>query len=148
MFRLRIDMIFDLLTLFNPLKLQLTWRQKCKIWLKCHFSHRTINRRKICNASLDALMCPLQIINDIEPLLLSLHGVNPCYIYYPSKVKNYTIKHKSETTQLKENKSASKLHIFTPFCKFLAQNSKYPLLQKFGQFFYIWSIGIFGRGKF
>ena len=27
---------------------------------------------------MDALMCPLQIINDIEPLSLVLHGVNAC----------------------------------------------------------------------
>ena len=67
----------------------------------------------MCNASLDALMCPLQIINDIEPLLLSLHGVNPCYIYYPSKVKNYTINHKSETTQLKEKKCIKITYFYT-----------------------------------
>ena len=43
--------------------------------------------------------------------------------------------------QKKKKKGASELHIFTPFCKFLGQNSKYPSLQKQGNFFDIWAIG-------
>ena len=70
-------------------------------------------------------MCPLQIINDIEPLSLTLHGINAHFIHHPSNVKNYLIGHKLETTQPKK-KGASELHIFIPFCKFLPQNSKYP----------------------
>ena len=31
-------------------------------------------------------------------------------------------------------------YIFTPLCQFWAQNSKYPLLQKFGNKFNIWNI--------
>ena len=86
-------------------------------------------------------MCPLQIINDIEPLSLTLHGVNAHFIHHPSNAKNYSIGHKSETAQPKKKKrSASELHIFTPFCKFLGQNSKYPSLQKRGNFFDIWAI--------
>ena len=49
-------------------------------------------------------MCPLQIINDIEPLSLTLHGVNTCFIHHPSNVKNYSIGHKLETTQPKKKK--------------------------------------------
>ena len=71
--------------------------KKCKIWLKCQFSHTTVNRRKTFNAPIDGLMCPLQIINDIEPLSSTLHGVNACFIHHPSNVKNYSIGHKSET---------------------------------------------------
>ena len=66
--------------------------------------HRTINDKKIWNAPLDALMCPLQIINDIEPLSLTLHGVNACFIHHPSNVKYYSIGHKSETGQPKQKK--------------------------------------------
>ena len=32
-------------------------------------------------------MCPLQIINDIEHLPLTLHGVNGTFIHQPSNVK-------------------------------------------------------------
>ena len=72
-------------------------------------------------------MCPLQIISDIEPLSLTLHGVNTCFIHYLFNVKNYLIGYKSETVQPKE-KSAK------PSYKFMDQNSLYPSLQKFGTF--------------
>ena len=49
-------------------------------------------------------MCPLQIINDIESLPLTLHGVNTHFIHYPSNVKNYSIGNKSETNRPKEKK--------------------------------------------
>ena len=54
--------------------------RKTEIWLKCQFSHRTVNNRKICNTPLDTLMC---------------------FIHHPSNVKNYSISHKSETDQPK-----------------------------------------------
>ena len=38
---------------------------------------------KNCNAPLYALMCPLQIINDIEPLSLTLHGIITFFIHQP-----------------------------------------------------------------
>ena len=41
----------------------------------------------------------------------------------------------------KKKQGSSKLHIFTPFCQFWGQNSEYPLLQKFGNFFDISPIG-------
>ena len=139
MFRLIIDMILDLLTHLWLFEIVAKMKTKCKIWLKCQFLHRTTNCRKICNAPLDALMCPLQIINNSEPLSLTLHGVNACFIHHPSNVQNYLICYKLRTSQSKK-KGSSKLHIFTPFCKFLTQNSKYPSLQKFGKFFDIWAI--------
>ena len=49
-------------------------------------------------------MCPLQIINDIEPVSLTLHGVNAHFIHHPSNVENYLIGHKSETAQPKKRK--------------------------------------------
>ena len=49
-------------------------------------------------------MCPLQIINDIEPLSLTLYGVNACFIHHPSNVENYSIGHKSETDRPKPKK--------------------------------------------
>ena len=49
-------------------------------------------------------MCPLQIINDSEPLSLTLHGVNACFIHHPSNVENYSIGHKSETNRPKPQK--------------------------------------------
>ena len=72
-------------------------KTKCKIWIKSQFLHTTINHRRILNAPLEVLMCPLQIINDIEPLSSTLHGVNACFIHHPSNVKNNSIGHKSET---------------------------------------------------
>ena len=45
-------------------------------------------------------MCPLQMINDIEPLSSTLHGVNTCFIHHLSNVENYSIGHKFETGQL------------------------------------------------
>ena len=89
-------------THFWPLKFQLKWRQKCKIRQKCQFSHRTINHRKLCNAPLDALICPLQIINWQWTLIIDPHGENTCFIHHPSNVKNYSIGQKSETSQPKK----------------------------------------------
>ena len=64
-------------------------------------------------------MCPLQIINDIKALSLTLHGVNTCFIHHRSNVKNYSIGHKSETDQPKPKKNFySGQSILTPFCQF------------------------------
>ena len=49
-------------------------------------------------------MCPLQIINDIEHLSLTLHGVNAMFIHHPSNVENYSNGHKSETGQPNQKK--------------------------------------------
>ena len=49
-------------SIYDPFKFDLKWRPKCKIRLKCQFAiepSTTKNR----NVPLDALMCPLQIIN-------------------------------------------------------------------------------------
>ena len=87
------------------------------------------------NVLLDSLMCPLQIINDIEPLTLTLHDVNACFIHHPSKSKiTQSAISLTLVNQKKEKKSSAELHIFTPLCKFLGQNSKYWVLQKFRTF--------------
>ena len=54
------------------------------------------------NVPLDALMFPLQIINGIQPLSLTIHGVNTHFIHHQSNVKNYLIGHKWEEGQPKK----------------------------------------------
>ena len=63
MFRLTIDMIYDLLTHFQPFQITAEMKTKVQNSTKMSICHTTVNHRKICNAPLDALMCPLQIIN-------------------------------------------------------------------------------------
>ena len=58
-------------------------------------------------------MCPLQIINDIEPLSLTLHGVNAHFIHHPSNVENYSIGHKLETDRPKQKKEFWRICFYT-----------------------------------
>ena len=58
-------------------------------------------------------MCPLQIIHNIEPLSLTLHFVNACFIHHPPNVKNYSISHKLETGQPKKTKLNQVLYVYT-----------------------------------
>ena len=103
-FRLSPERIFDLLTHLQPFQIRLEMKIKVQNWTKMSIYHRTINHKKIWNVPLDALICPLQIINDIEPLSSTLHGVNACFIHHPSNVENYSIGHKLETGQPKQKK--------------------------------------------
>ena len=57
-------------------------------------------------------MCPMQIINDIEPLSLTLHSVNAFFMHYPSNLKNYLIGHKLETAQPQKNFKVWQIYIF------------------------------------
>ena len=87
---------------------------------KMAICHTTVNHRKICNAPLDYLMCPLQMINDIEPLSLTLNGVNACFIHHPCNLENYSISHKSETGEPKNKQKNGPLenifvHLYTGF---------------------------------
>ena len=66
-------------------------------------------------------MCPLQIINDIESLSLTLHGVNTCFIHHLSNVENYSIDYELETGQPKKRDSSGE-YIFTHLYWFWAQN--------------------------
>ena len=104
MFRLSPERIFGLLTHLWPFQIRFEMKTKVQNWSKMSICHRTINHKKISNVPLDALICPLQIINDIESLSLTLHGVNACFIYHLSNVENYLISHKSETGQPKNFK--------------------------------------------
>ena len=57
---------------------------------------------------------------DIEPLSLTLHGLNARFIHHPSNVENYSIGHKSETNQSKPKKKNRVLeniflHLYTGF---------------------------------
>ena len=94
-------MIFDLLIHLQPFQIRLEMKTKVQNWTKMSICHRTVNHKKIWNVPLDALICTLQIINDIEPLSLTLHGVNARFIHHLSNVENYSIGHKSETDQPK-----------------------------------------------
>ena len=58
-------------------------------------------------------MCPLQIINDIEYLSSTLHGVNQIFIHHPSNVENYLNGHKSEMDQPKKKKLSSIIYFYT-----------------------------------
>ena len=76
-------------------------------------------------------MYPLQIINDSEPLSLTLHSVNACFIHHPSNVKNYSIGHKLETDWPKPKKIDILDNIFLhPSANFEVKIQKYPPLQK------------------
>ena len=86
-------MIFDLLTHFQPFKITAKMETKVQNSNKMSICHTTVNHRKMCNAPLDALLHPLQIINDTESLSLTLHGVNASFIHHPSNVENYLISH-------------------------------------------------------
>ena len=113
MFRLSPERIFDLLTHKRPFQIRLEMKTKVQNWTKMSICHRTVNYKKIWNVPLDALICPLQIINDIEPLSSTLHGVNARFIHHPSNLENYSIGHKSETgQQKKKKKKVHQIHIF------------------------------------
>ena len=90
----------------------LEMKTKVQNWTKMSIYHRIVNHKKIWNVLLDALICSLQIINDIEALSLSLHGVNACFIHHPSNVNNYSIGHKLETDWPKPKKKNIVLRIY------------------------------------
>ena len=53
----------DLLTHLQPFQIRLEMKIKVQNWTKMSIYHRTVNQKKIWNVPLDALICPLQIIN-------------------------------------------------------------------------------------
>ena len=112
MFRLSPERIFDLLTHLRPFQIWLEMKTKVQNWTKMSICHRTINHKKIWSVPLDALICPLQIINDTEPLSLTVDSVNTRFIHHPSNVENYSIGHKSETCQPKKKKKVHPSYIF------------------------------------
>ena len=143
MFRLTIDMIFDLLIHLQPFQIAAKMKIKVQNSTKMSICHTTVNHRKICNAPLDDLMCPLQMINDIEPLSLTLNGVNACFIHHPSNLENYSISHKSETGEPKNKQKMDLWRIyFYTFILVLGTKFKISSGQKSSlNFFHIWEIG-------
>ena len=119
-FRLSPERIFDLLTHLPPFQIRVEMKTKVQNWTKMSIFHRTVNHKKIWNVPLDALICPLQIINDIEPLSLTLHGLNACFIHHPSNLENYSIGHKSETGQPKKKKKCIKFTYLYTFLQILS----------------------------
>ena len=75
--------------------------------------------------------------SDIEPLSLTLHGLNACFIHHPSNVKNYSIGHKLETDQPKQKQKNGVLeniflHFYTSFgAKIQNTSSRKSLLNFF-----------------
>ena len=61
--------------------------KKWQFWLWHQFFQRAVNCKKNWNVLLDSLICALQIIDDIEPLTLTLYGVTTYFIHHPSKSK-------------------------------------------------------------
>ena len=104
-------------------------KTKVQNWTKMSICHRTVNHKKIWNVPLDALICPLQIINDIEPLSLTLHGVNTCFIHHPFNAKNYSIGHKSETAQRKKKKMFIRVTYFYTFLHILGSKFKIQMAE-------------------
>ena len=82
-------------------------------------------------------MFPLQIINDIEPLSLTLHGVNTHFIHHPSNVKNYSTCHKSETAQPKKKKKKRFIRVtyFYTFLQIFGSTFKIPIATEIQQLF-------------
>ena len=70
-------------------------------------------------------MCPLQITNDIEPLSLTLHGVNACFIHHLPNVESYLISHKSETSQPPQKRCIKFTYLYT-FLQILGSQFKIP----------------------
>ena len=83
--------------------------------------HRTVNYKK-------NLKCTLRCSNmsstnhqwTLNLLSSTLHGLNTHFIHHPSNVENYSIGHKSETDQSKQNKKIRVLeniflHLYTGF---------------------------------
>ena len=119
--------IFDLLTHLRPFQIWHEMKTKVQNWTKMSICHRTVNHKKIWNVPLDALICPLQIINDIEAISLTLHGVNACFIHHLSNVENYSIGHKSETGQpKKKKKKCVKFTYLYTFLQILGSKFKIP----------------------
>ena len=65
-------------------------------------------------------------MKDIEPLSLTLHGVNAHFIHHPSNVKNYSISHKSETGRPKKKKKCVKFTYLYTFLQILGSQFKIP----------------------
>ena len=88
------------------------------------------------NAPLDVLMCPLQIINDIESLLFTLHGAITCFIHHLLKLENYLIGLNRKLVNQKEK--VHQIYIFVHLsAKFWLKIQNTHCYRNFVNFFYI-----------
>ena len=58
-------------------------------------------------------MCPLQIIHNIEPLSLTLHFVNACFIHHPPNVKITQSVISQKLVNQKKTKLNQVLYVYT-----------------------------------
>ena len=74
---------------------------------------------------------------DIQPLSLTLHGVNACFIHHPSNAKTYSIGHKLETAQPKKKKKRFiRVTYFYTFLPILGSKFKIPIATENEQLFW------------
>ena len=77
----------------EPLSLTLHAVNRCFICCQSKKSYSTANfsknhwSKKLSKNIFSSLICPLKMTNDIEPLSLTLHGVNRHFIEWPPMVK-------------------------------------------------------------
>ena len=107
------DKTFHLLTHLSPFQIWPEKSQNAKFELNISFPIESTTEKN-CNTPLDALMCPLQNINNIEFLSLTIDGVNQT----PNKCQKLLYQSQSETGQPKKN-TCPRGYIFTPFYKSL-----------------------------
>ena len=114
-----------------------------KIAFEANFSKKHWSQ-KLSEIFLGSLICPLQKINDIEPLSLTLHGISWHFIKQPPKVKitKSAIVWTVGTIFKNEKKNLGEYY-FTPLYLFMSQNSLYPMCDG-SSTFYFFKIGIWG----
>ena len=134
MFRLTIDMIFDLLTHFHPFQIAAKMKTKVQNLTKMSIYYTTVGHGWACDAPIDALMCPLQSSIDIESLSLTLNGVNACFIHHPSNVENYLIGLESEASQPEIKKLIWVAYSYT-FLQIFVSKFKIPVTTEIGELF-------------
>ena len=141
------EKIFDLLSHLRPFQIQLEMKTKVQNWTKMSICHITINHKKIWNILLDALICPLQIIN-WHWISSTLHDVNACFTNHPSNVKNYSIGHKPQRSQPKKKKRCVRAQFWGQNLANATENGQLSKLQcfidtqKFLSRVYNWSFAI------
>ena len=80
MFSCTSDNFFDLPTHFRHFQIGqfVTFSKKFPLYI--NFTIKVSIEKIVKNYFLGSPMCPLQITNDIEPLSLTLHALNGCFI--------------------------------------------------------------------
>ena len=81
MLRLTINVIFYLLSQLRPFQITADMKTKVENLTLTSIYNRTINYREICNVPFDRITCPLQKINNIEPISFTVHDVKACFFH-------------------------------------------------------------------